>query len=706
MNPSRPLAFLLLGLAAAAWAAPASGEAFLQRNAAWSSNATGTDLGTAWRAPGYDDSAWPQGPGVLGYGESYIATWVSYGPDSGNKYPTTYFRVPFAVAGDPGALTHLLAEVNYDDGFVLYLNGSEVARRGLGTGTVSYSTLASSHESGVYEQIDLTSFTGLLVSGANVLAAEVHQTSPTSSDLAWDASLTGSTLPAVITRGPYLQTATPERITVRWRTDAAVGSRVRYGASVGALTATAVDSSAVTEHVMTLTGLAPDTRYVYAVGTPGVDLAGDDTTFVFTTPPPVGTRRKTRLWVIGDSGTGDSYATSVRDGYLAWSGGVYPDAWLMLGDNAYSTGTDAEYQLAVFDTYPRFLRRVPLWPTRGNHDRLYAGANNDYYDIMTLPTDGVAGGVASGTEAYYTFDLGDIHFICLDSEGSDLSPGGAMLTWLAADVAATDREWVIAFWHHPPYTKGSHDSDDDYDSAGKMKLMRTRVLPILEDAGVDLVLAGHSHSYERSMLLDSHYGYSWELADSNKVDPGDGRMDGNGAYVKPTAGQAPHEGAVYVVAGSGARTGGGPLNHPVMIASLNELGSLVLDVDGDRLDATFVGPTGADQDHFSLVKGPVTAVPEGPAAAGLRLAPPSPNPFRGPVRMDYTLPRRGPVRLAVLDVRGRTVAVLEEGVREAGPHTVRWDGRDGNGRPVSPGVYFGVLRAGPETRTRKLVLTR
>ena len=63
---------------------------------------------------------------------------------------------------------------------------------------------------------------------------------------------------------------------------------------------------------------------------------------------------------------------------------------------------------------------------------------------------------------------------------------------------------MIAFCHHPPYTKGSHDSDADIE----LMEMRQNALPILEDAGVDLVLSGHSHSYERSFLIDGHYGTS------------------------------------------------------------------------------------------------------------------------------------------------------------------------------------------------------
>ncbi len=76
-----------------------------------------------------------------------------------------------------------------------------------------------------------------------------------------------------------------------------------------------------------------------------------------------------------------------------------------------------------------------------------------YYDMFTLPAAGEAGGIASGTEAYYSFDYANIHFICLDSYDVDRSVDGAMLTWLEYDLVATTADWIIAFWHHPPYTK-------------------------------------------------------------------------------------------------------------------------------------------------------------------------------------------------------------------------------------------------------------
>ena len=445
----------------------------------------------------------------------------------------------------------------------------------------------------------------------------------------------------MITRGPYLQRPAPDGIVVRWRTDVPTDSRVLCGPAPGSLSVCGESLDQTTEHEVELGGLSPDTRYSYAIGTASQVLSGDDAEHFFLTSPQPGARRPLRIWAFGDSGTADATQAAVRDAYLAFTAGAHTDLWLMLGDNAYPAGTDAQYQAAVFDIYPSLLRQTPLWPTLGNHD-LYDPVTRrwPYYDSFTLPTSGESGGLGSGTEAYYSFDWANVHFVVLDSFDLPRTPGSPMLLWLEEDLAATEQDWIVAFWHHPPYSKGSHDSDLELE----LFEMRQYALPVLEDHGVDLVLTAHSHSYERSLFLDGHYGASSEFGvcddagtagdpgddfcaadprtacpggvidcDSGGfiVDAGDGRPGGDGAYGKPLLGPDPHRGTVYAVAGTGgAEPGGGSLDHPAMFLSLDVNGSIVLELDGERLDATFLGHTGQVLDSFSIVKG--LACPSGP----------------------------------------------------------------------------------------------
>jgi hypothetical protein len=486
-----------------------------------------------------------------------------------------------------------------------------------------------------------------------------------------------------LTRGPYLMMGSSDAVTIRWRTDVPSSSRVWLGARPGALHVAATDATLMTEHELRVTGLLPDARAYYAIGTGTEVLAGDDSLTWYDAAPSAD--RSIRVWVLGDSGKPGVRQDRVRDAYYGLPGAARTDVWLMLGDNAYETGTDDEYQAAVFAPYASFLRTHVLWPTRGNHDVLHSGAGNDYYDVFTMPDAAQAGGLPSGTEAWYSFDAGDVHFVCLDSEGSDRGPGSAQLTWLEADLAATTRKWIVAFWHHPPYTKGSHDSDPP----SRMQEMRENAMPILEAGGVDLVLGGHSHVYERSFLIDGHYGLSTTFVPSMKKDPGDGRLLGDGPYRKPTV-RTGHAGEVVAVAGASSQASTGPLDHPAMAYALAALGSLVLDVGADTLRGRYLDDLGLVRDDFAIVK-PHQVVSAGGPTFGIALA--GANPARG--KVDFVVAGVDErADLAIVDAKGR----LLRRVPVAGDRA-EWDASG-----TVPGVYFAVLRQGGARRVARIVI--
>lgn len=616
-------------------ASPAGGEAIgdflITAGSTWRYLDDGSDPGSAWRAAAFSDAAWSAGPAELGYGDGGEATVVYCGPSApacnASNYVTTYFRKTFGVT-DPASIPYLRLSIRRDDGAVVYLNGAEVARTNMPAGPITATTPASSAISGSGE----TTFTDLsfaaagLVSGANVLAVEIHQSSATSSDISFDASLqVAAAPPLALARAPYLQRVTPGGAVVRWRTTVSTSTRVRWGLAPDALAQTVDVAGSRTEHEVALTGLPAETKVFYSVGSASQALAGGDADHAFRTPPVSGARRPTRIWVIGDSGMcavssqGCADAAAVRSGYLTYAGSQTANLWLLLGDNAYSSGTDAEFTAGLFDVYPAIMRSTPMWLVPGNHEFGIGGSDSPtqsgpYYDSFTLPTAAEAGGVPSGTEAYYSFDWGNVHVLALDSQDTSRTApanpttnvcppgeGGAMYQWACADLAATTADFVIAIWHHPPYSKGSHDSDSD----AQLTQMRERFLPVMEAYGVDLVLTGHSHSYERSVLLDGHYGLSTSYSPAlHAVDAGDGDPDGDGAYDKALLGPAPHSGEVSAVVGSSSQISGGALNHPVMEKSLDILGSMVIDVVGRQLDARFIGVSGNVLDHFRIVKGP------------------------------------------------------------------------------------------------------
>lgn len=161
-------------------------------NSNWKYYDRGTDQGTGWRANAFNDTAWASGNAEFGYGDGDEATIVSSGPN-GNFYPTTYFRKSFTVS-NISDLTALKLRIKRDDGAVIYINGNEVARSNMPATSISYTTLASSNvgtaDESTFFEVDLNP--NVLQAGVNVIAIEVHQSSATSSDVSFDASLIAS----------------------------------------------------------------------------------------------------------------------------------------------------------------------------------------------------------------------------------------------------------------------------------------------------------------------------------------------------------------------------------------------------------------------------------------------------------------------------------------------------------------------------------
>src|SRR6187399_589202 len=328
---------------------------------------------------------------------------------------------------------------------------------------------------------------------------------------------------AQLVREPYLQSVTSNSVIVLWRGDTGtpMDSVVYYGTTQGALldsataSATLRTSSDFVDHAVYVGDLDPNTRYYYEVGTlTGGVQAGGTSTHFFKTAPVVGSAESFSIWIVGDSGEANAAQNSVKNGLLAFLDGESPDLFFHVGDMAYESGTDSEFTDHHFAVYDDILARTPFWPAVGNHEASNGDSNSGaesgpYYEAFSLPTAGEAGGEASGTEAYYSFDYANLHVVVLDSDDSSTDVGSTQLEWLTRDLEniATTQTWLVAMFHHPPYSKGTHDSDDASDSGARMVRARENILPILEAAGVDLVLSGHSHIYERSYLIDAVYGY-------------------------------------------------------------------------------------------------------------------------------------------------------------------------------------------------------
>ena len=627
----------------------------------------------------------------------------SYGNDQGG---TAGFQTNsiISISQIPFALYDLILYVDGNNGV-----GDRVAQVRLGTNVVFLRDATYASFSGIYAQGTGTSdaarntsagnyvrFTGLTSNSTTIIVTAGSATDGTRrapiNGIQILPSVYDTTVPPTITRGPYLQTGTPRSMIVRWRTNRPVNSRVRYGLDPGDLNQIVEDSASTTEHTIQLTNLTADTRYYYAVGTSATNIAfGNDYTFL-TSPSSA---KPTRIWVIGDAGTAGNGSPdrqrSTRDAYLNLDPGRHTDVFLMLGDNAYNSGTDPEFQAAVFDMYPMLLRQTPVWSCVGNHETAQShtyNANIPYYRNFDLPRNGEAGGIASGTEQYYSFDYGNIHFVVLDAMTSDRTTNGVMYSWLQQDLEANTNHWLIGLWHHPPYTKGSHDSDNPNGADFELVEMRENILPLLESYGIDLVLSGHSHAYERSYLVRGHYGYSTNIEPSMFVNHTSGRFDEDEPYFKLPTTQTPYEGTVYVVAGSSGQATFATTpdqtfnttNHPVMFYSVLELGSLVLDIGGARLEGRFLRENGEIEDTFTIIK----AMPA--AASGFRVTSVSVEKSVVSLRWSSTLGSRYVVQRSTSLTNPDWVPV--SGSLQADGSSTTWNG------PVPPGanhLFFRVV---------------
>jgi 3',5'-cyclic AMP phosphodiesterase CpdA len=180
---------------------------------------------------------------------------------------------------------------------------------------------------------------------------------------------------------------------------------------------------------------------------------------------------------------------------------------------------------------------------------------------------------ADFTERFYSFDVGEAHFVALDTNG-DLTPPSVQLDWLAADLAAhADARWRFVFFHHPPYSSGRTDIDPD---------LRQSLVPILEQHGVDLVFSGHDHIYHRS----------YPMAAGAVVDAAQ-----DPDYADPA-------GPVYIVSGGGGKSLHSSTPQPFTAFTEVVFHFVVVDVMGPSLTLRAIRRDGTEMDRMTITKAP------------------------------------------------------------------------------------------------------
>lgn len=383
-----------------------------------------------------------------------------------------YAQTAFALGKQDRDLRVLELRMRYRDGMVVWINGVEVANRGLDG--PSGDKIAARARGPEWEIFRIPAAPGLLRAGDNQLAIEVRPSGRSRAPLL-DVELVGRRRHG-IARGPILQRVDDTHATIVVETELVVPAVLRWGQ--GHSLDHDETSPAGRRHVFDLSGLTPAGLVTYQVE------AGDDTgaELAFHTAP--GPSDALRIAVYGDVRGGHATHRALVEAMR----GESPDLVLATGDLVLR-GTDEGDWQRFFAVTGDLLATVPYYPAIGNHDTGRTGDELRSFDqVFALPAAPV--GRPAGTY-WYAYDVANVHLVFLDSNAYERRE---QREWLAADLAdarARKVRAIIVSTHEGPYSRGSH--------GGNSIAVRDYV-PILRQYKADLVLSGHDHDYQRGSI--------------------------------------------------------------------------------------------------------------------------------------------------------------------------------------------------------------
>lgn len=411
-----------------------------------------------------------------------------------------------------------------------------------------------------------------------------------------------------ILRGPYLQLATENSIMIRMATDFDSDLTIEYGKSFASKSNKFNAKGQGREFEIIISNLEPNTKYFYSVSS-GTKTFASDSSYYFYTAPTKNSKKAMRFAAFGDCGTGSQGQRDVYNQVQKYFNNKPIDGWLLLGDNAYNYGWVSEYQSLFFDIFNGgLMKNSVLWPAPGNHDygdkKWVDGTYPDYFRLFSVPTKAESGGVASHTKAYYSFDYGNVHFISLDSYGEESTRRmsdtlSKQYIWVKKDLEANKLPWTVVYFHHPPFSKGTHDSDEELE----LTLIRENLVKLLDKHKVDLVLSGHSHNYERSYLINNFRGKENEFKpDKHAVSMSSAKYNGTTnscPYIKSDSG------TVYLVAGTSGQLGYTKPGYPHNImyySNTEDLGAVIIEVEDNKMEVKYLTDKGLIKDNFVFFK--------------------------------------------------------------------------------------------------------
>lgn len=279
-----------------------------------------------------------------------------------------------------------------------------------------------------------------------------------------------------LSRQPYLQQVDARGAQVMWTSDdpgPVTGSlfvdgqlveRVRSQVDAGGAPGAGI------QHFVRFGEITPGAVHCYTLASRAgtvIERAG------FRAPPARG--KPFSFSVLGDLGKDTSDQRAVLEQLKR----VESDLVLVAGDVAYDEGRLDELERYFFGVYAEMLPLVPFYPALGNHD-YETDDGAAYFQSFAL----FGNGTSEGSERWYSLDWGDLHVAVLDTVDRD----DEQRDWLARDLAASDARYKVVLAHHPPWSSGEHGNDED---------LIEDYVPIFEAHGVDMMIAGHEHNYER-----------------------------------------------------------------------------------------------------------------------------------------------------------------------------------------------------------------
>ena len=574
---------------------------------------------------------------------------------------------------------------------------------------------------------------------------------PLTIDTTWDPRSVGATPPTVsLARHPWISLVTETSVLIAWQTDITATGKVSYGITPS-FGSQAVHAGGTVDHAVSLGGLLPSTVYYYRVLSGLQSLTEVDS---FRTAPAVD--EPFRFLAFGDLGraTPEQIQIAARLDSLGGSLGI------ITGDIIYDAGEAANFTPQYFDIYRPTIRRIPLYPCLGNHDAITSDGQ-PYLKAFYLPSNN-----PTGTERYYSFDYSNAHFVALDVTVEDTAPGSAMLIWLDADLSASTKYWKFVFFHVPMYSnQGAHGDDATITAALEPILdahkvdivfqghnhFYTRTYPIASGQVVDasqnpdfvkpggpvyIVTGGAGRvlypisplspieAFSKSTFHTTFVVVAGKMLSLKALERDGAIIDSMTITKGPStavtlssfqAESAP-EGILLRWQVPGGTTGdlafniyralspgdvAERLNTDGVLAGL--LGYEFLDRTAER-GMTYAYRLGVLEGGTESMSWWITGSRAG--APGFAFGNPRPNPSHGATDIPFSLDRRVPVSVRILDTQGRLVRTIDAGTLGPGTHTIRWDGNDSRGKSAASGVYFAVARADSREARLRLTLIR